>query len=131
MSNLSLFKPVLQRGPCDCSIAVLASLTQQSYEDVLVQAVLLRPTVLKEGLFSTQIIEIAKGFGVTLKRRTRRIDLEEMSGILELRRPDGTEHVALLTNGLLFDGADDGNVWDIETYLKTGKTKVIGLLEER
>ncbi len=131
MSDLPIFKPVLQRGKCDCTIAVLASLTSRTYEEVLVQAVLLNPEILKQGLHSTQVMEIAKIFGVTLKRRTKRIDVEEMSGILELRRPDGTEHVVLLTNGLLFDPVESGNVWDADIYFKTGKTKIIGLLEEK
>lgn len=137
MTPSPLFKPILQRGKYDCGVAVLAAFLNHTYEEVLVEACRVSPSVLKTGLYSTQMIEVAAALGHTLKRRRRNIDLDESAGILELRKRtldkngQPLEHVVLLTNGLVFDPQEEGNVWDADIYVKVEKAKVLGLLEER
>ena len=128
MSDKPLFHIVLQRRDWDCGVAALASLIGQPYEEVLREAA--KWFAVERGLFSTEMIHIAKQFETTLKRRVKRIDLEEQCGVLTLRFPSNNEHAVLLTNGMIFDPQENGTVWDAETYIEFYKAKVLDLLEE-
>jgi hypothetical protein len=77
------------------------------------------------------LVRIAAEFGVELKRRTQRIDLDEHTGIVGLSFPKGAEHWVFVANGLLFDPDENGNVWDSYTYVRSYKGKISELLEER
>lgn len=83
------------------------------------------------GLYAEQQIRIAAEFDTKLKRRVRKIDLEEHEGILGIMNPEEEGHSVVLASGLIFDPDGLGVVWDAETYVKVYKqVKVIDLLEE-
>lgn len=126
-----VFHFVLQRTKWDCGVACLASFLCQPYEEVLRVAVQEVKDV-REGLLAKEHIAIARAFDVRLKRRTRRIDLEEHEGILGLQNVDESgAHSVVLASGLIFDPEEKGMVWDAETYIKHfKKVKVYDLLEE-
>jgi hypothetical protein len=113
-------------------VACLASFLCQPYEEVLrVAAQQVRD--IREGLFAKDHIEIAKAFDVKLKRRLRRIDLEEHEGILGLQNvgDESNGHSVVLASGLIFDPEERGVVWDAETFTKHfKKVRVYDLLEE-
>lgn len=128
MSDKPLFHVVLQRRDWDCAIASLASFMGQPYEEVLREAA--KRFSVEQGLFAKEMVHVADVFNVKLKRRVRKIDLEEHCGVLSVKFPNGMVHAMLLTNGLIFDPQANGTVWDAETYIQVNKAKLIDLLEE-
>jgi hypothetical protein len=125
-----VFHIVLQKTDWDCGIAALASLIGQQYAEVLRVAASKYPV--ERGLFSQEIINVAEAFDVELKRRMRKIDLEDHTGILGVKFPHhvNTTHAVLLANGMVFDPDEDGTIWDAETYIAVKKATVLDLLEE-
>lgn len=119
-----------QRGKRDCGVATLATLLGRTYEEVLIVAAMLSPNVLKKGLYATDLHRIADSLGSTLKRRVGSMDLEEKTGILEVKFKSKREHFVFLVNGLVFDLEDPLQAWDVSTYLKHHKAVVQGLNEE-
>jgi hypothetical protein len=131
MSHKPLFQVVLQRTDWDCGVAALASLIGQPYEEVLRESA--KWYAVERGLFSSEMVQIAKQFDITLKRRVKRIDLEEHCGVLSLRFPchGATEsHAVLLMSGLIFDPQEKGTVWEADTYITFYEAKMIDLLQE-
>jgi hypothetical protein len=124
----ALFIPVAQRHDGDCGIAALAMFLNTSYEAVLVVASRIVPTVLKRGLFGTEMQIIAQEFGRFTVVKTK-FDLEDDSGVMFLRYPDETEHAVFLINGLVFEPTG-GRVWEAETYLKSFRIKTTSLMME-
>lgn len=124
----ALFLPCMQRHDGDCGIAALAMFLNTSYEAVLVVASRIMPTVLKRGLFGTQMQIIAEEFGRSVRIKSK-VDLEGDSGVLFIRYPDDTEHAVYLINGLVFDPTG-GRVWDAETYVNSFRVKTTSLLTE-
>lgn len=127
-----VFHFVLQRTKWDCGIACLASFLCQPYEEVF-RIAAQQVKDIREGMFAKDHIEIARAFDVTLKRRLRRIDLEEHEGILGLVNIDDESkgHSVVLASGLIFDPEEKGMVWDAETFIKHFKrVRVYDLLEE-
>ncbi len=119
-----------QRGKRDCGVATLATLIGRSYEETLLAAVSVSPNVWKKGLYSSDLIRIAAMFQTEIIRRTT-VDVEEHSGILELKFPSKREHFVLLLNGLIFDPQEPaGQVWDADTYCKKFRAEICGLLQE-
>lgn len=125
-----VFHFVLQRTKWDCGIACLASFLCQPYEEVL--RVAARMSKIEDGLFSEEMIRIAREFDTKLRRRTRKIDLEEHEGILGLQNLDKSGgHSVVLASGLIFDPEERGMVWDAETFVNHFKKVRVGdLLEE-
>ena len=123
-----LFIPCVQRHDGDCGVAALAMFLNTTYEAVLVVASRVIPTVLTRGMFLTEIVLVAREFGRETYVKSK-VDLEEDTGILNVRYPDNTEHVLFLTNGLVFEPTG-GAVWDAETYVKAFRIKNTSLITE-
>lgn len=122
-----------QRGKHDCGVACLATLLGRSYEEVLVAAAKVSPNVLKKGLYANDLAKIAASLGSELKRNVGQIDLDEKTGILEIKiknRKHHREHFAFLVNGLVFDPEEQGQIWDAYIYVRHFKAEVQGLTEE-
>ena len=119
-----------QRGRKDCGVATLATLLGRTYEEVLVVAGRIAPTVLRKGLYSSDLVRIAAEFDVLLTRRVQKIDLEDHTGILGLEYSRKRFHAVFLTHGLIFDPQEDYIAWDAETFVKREKARIYDLLEE-
>lgn len=119
-----------QRGKRDCGVATLATLIGRTYEEVLMVAGDISPNVLKKGLFASDLAKIANEFQSTIVRKVGHIDLDEDTGILELKFPNRREHYVFLMNGLIFDPQEPGQVWDAYTYVRKSRAKVQGLSKE-
>lgn len=131
MANKPLFTVVLQRTDWDCGVAALASLLGQPYEEVLRETA--KWFAVEQGLFSSEMIAVAKQFDTKLKRRVKGIDLEEHYGVLSMRFPahgPQESHAVLLMSGLIFDPQEKGTVWEADTYVAYYKAKLIDLLQE-
>lgn len=105
----------------DCGICTVATLCDKRYEDVVAEAVQIVGENWKNGLYISQIIELARRFGVTLKRK-RKYDIEEATGILNCEilhkgtggRPRWENHVVVLMDGRVYDS--DLRVWAIDAF---------------
>ncbi len=118
----------LQRTEMDCGIATLAMLTGESYEEVLVIAAQIAPTLLQSGMTWVQMKKVARklGFGAKVKRK-RAIDLENDTGILCVNSPKWkADHVVVLREGLIID--TDGSLWEPTVFLSAHSAKVMSLL---
>ena len=106
----------------DCAIATLAMLAGVLYEDALIAAAKVNPSVLAQGMTWSQIRAAAKRLG--LKTRTVHQFDDEATGILHVEpvalganRGDLTEHVVFLWEGRVVEG--NGELWlDVPTYLR-------------
>jgi ABC-type bacteriocin/lantibiotic exporter with double-glycine peptidase domain len=121
-----------QRAEGDCGIACLAMFIGRSYEDVLAAASASEFDVQihRRGIYLTQIIRIAKRFGVTL-RRQKTFQPDEVAGLLSVtlrstafERPD---HIVILHEGLILEMAYQ-QVWDYEDFIREHKAKIGTLL---
>src|SRR5574342_575673 len=106
----------------DCGICAIATLTNNTYEDVVAIAVAAGMNW-KHGLYTKEIMALALEFGVKLKKR-RTFDMEHDVGILEVDIPDVTDakngpHVVLLNAGIIIDW--DATVWSPDAYLTNYK----------
>jgi ABC-type bacteriocin/lantibiotic exporter with double-glycine peptidase domain len=63
-----LIQVVAQKHPADCGIAALSMLLGVHYDAVLIAVGRVQPKVLTRGLFLTEIIQIAKELGRTIKK---------------------------------------------------------------
>ena len=95
---------------------------------MLVVASRISPKLLKRGMFTTEIMLVAGEFGRKTDLKFK-FDLEDDTGIVNIRYPDDTEHVVFLTNGLIFEPTG-GAVWDAEQYVKAFKIKTMSLITE-
>lgn len=104
----------------DCGICAVATLTNNTYEDVVAVAVAAGMNW-KHGLYTKEIIALAAEFDVKLRRRRKgRYDMEHDVGILEVDIKDLTDaknqpHVVLLNAGIIVDW--DATVWSPDAYL--------------
>jgi ABC-type bacteriocin/lantibiotic exporter with double-glycine peptidase domain len=113
---------VLQRASGDCGIAALASLIEQSYEDVYVAtAAVDKKARGRNGIHLGALCDIAKRLGVQLAPK-RRYSLEEDEGLLVVtwapgsRHEVGCAHLVALGHGVIVDPAD-GVVLPADEYL--------------
>jgi len=118
----------------DCGICAIGTICDKSYEDVVAVAMQLVGSAWKHGLYLNQIIQIAKSFGVNLKRR-RKYDLDSDTGIIYCditerfpnSKPVITPHVAVLMDGRIYDS--DHRVWSWDAFQKHYEAKFASLLE--
>ncbi len=124
-----LFTVYPQKHGADCGIAALAMALNISYEDVLVVAARIIPTVLTVGLTSVEMAVIAgqlhKSFSIK-----EPVDVMKDTGILSVKYANGEEHAVFLTRGLVFEPTSGGDVWDVKHYLKHNKCKAMDILIE-
>lgn len=123
-----ILKIELQRTEMDCGIATIAMLTGESYEEVLVVAAQVAPTLLQSGMTWVQMKKVARllGFRSSVKRK-RAIDIEGDTGILCVNSPTWkADHVVVLREGLIID--TDGSLWEPTVFLSAHKAKIQSLL---
>lgn len=123
-------EPCVQKTEADCALAAIAMLSGLPYRLVSEAALRLAPTVHRKGLWTTQIIAIAKAVKFPLiRRRLKSIELDEATGLVTMCRKAGPEqHCAVLFEGVLVNPGD-GFVWSLDTYLAHRGWKVNGFLE--
>src|SRR5215207_9407226 len=104
-------KLVLQRANGDCGVAALATLIEQSYEDVYYAAACVdRKTRGKNGIALTVLVAIGKVLGVSLQVK-RHFAVEEDDGLLVVNwaTPHGhpfAAHLVAIGSGVIVDPAD-------------------------
>ncbi len=99
----------------DCSISALGMLTGTLYEDVLIAAASVNPTVLQTGMTWPQMRKVASLLGV-VTRLARKYDITEDTGVLNVVRGKD-DHVVFLWEGRIIDG--NGEMWIApDGYLK-------------
>jgi predicted double-glycine peptidase len=106
---------VAQRHKADCGAATLAMVLGISYEDALIALGGQVPQVLRRGVWFPELQRAAESLGVTLTLR-KRWTADEHEGIAQVKFKDGTAHVVVIREGLVFD--TDLSVWDPADYLK-------------
>lgn len=115
---------VLQRTPGDCGIAALATLIEQTYEDVYVATARVdRKTRGRSGIHLGALVAVAHRLGVRLRLKRKRIlNLEEDEGLLVVtwapgsRHEVGIAHLVAVGHGVVVDPAD-GVVLPADEYL--------------
>ena len=120
---------VKQQTKDDCGVCSLAMFFGITYEDALAASVMATKDskLHRRGLYATQLVRIAKQFGVDLVVR-RKCDLESTHGLLIVEfPPDKTgnmdRHVVLVKHGTIYD-PNDGTIWDAEAYVDTWSVKI-------
>ena len=123
--NLPLVSMIPQRHIGDCGVAALAMLLGVTYEDALLALGSEVPSVLRRGVWFTELQRAAARLGVTLVQK-RTYDLELAEGILQIIYKPKVEHVVVLREGLFFD--TDFTVWKPDEFLKAKRAKAGALL---
>lgn len=134
-------KYVRSRAAGDCGISSLATLLEQSYEDVYVAAKDVEPDRRgKSGLMTRHIIEVAARLGVTFEvRRPGRFTLDDdEEGLLFVRWRARSKHAATgfrwhvvaYKNGVVVDTAD-GAILAADEYCARERGTARYLLVER
>lgn len=127
MAAPAVVEVVVQKTSSDCALASLAMLLGKPYRQISDAALVVCPRPHKSGLWTTEIIKVAKKLGATLKREDPKTFDEEGTGLLIVRKRNGTSHVVLLFQGIVIDPSS-GLVYDKDTYLKSSHYSVRGVL---
>lgn len=118
MTHPVCLEPIVQKTDADCGIAALAMLLNKPYRQVSAAAIKLAPRPHKAGLWTSEIIAIAKALGVTLKRTKWDEDsADDATGILVVAHKKHA-HVVCLFLGIVVNPSN-GLLYERETYLKT------------
>lgn len=130
-------KLVLQRAYGDCSIAAIATLSEQTYEDVFVEAAKVEPNFRgRSGLFLPHIKAICQRLGLSVTKKRGAVDWDADEGLLVVtwlkgtRHEAGADHLVALSYGVIADSAD-GVVLPAEEYFVREKAKPGAFLEWR
>lgn len=111
---------VLQRANGDCGICALATLLEQSYEDVYIAAARVeRVSRGRNGIVLSRLIAVGKLLGVTFKQKRHYADDDEGLLTVTWRKPHGhpfDAHLVALAYGVIADPAD-GIVLPVDEYL--------------
>lgn len=131
-------KLVLQRAVGDCGIAALATLIEQSYEDVYLHAASIEPTYRgKCGVHLPALVKMAKAFKVTLVPKDTYGEDDE--GLLVVKWLRGSrhykgqlfrQHLVVLGHGVIVD-TSDGLILPPDEYLSRERGKPGSFLELR
>ena len=129
-------KLALQRGTGDCAIAAIATLLEQPYEDVFLEAAKVEKKYRgRNGVFLPDIVRIAKALGVALERK-KQPNLDDDEGLLvvtwrkDSRHDAGTNHLVAVGHGVIVDPFD-GVVLPPDDYLEREKADAGAFLEMR
>jgi len=129
-------KLVLQRAFGDCAIAAIATLIEESYEDVFVAAAAVdKKRRGKSGMHLPAIIRIGKKLGVILHQK-RDINWDDDEGLLVVEwakgsmHEVGSQHLVALSHGVVADPAD-GVILPPDDYLLREKATAGAFLELR
>lgn len=126
---------VPQRAAADCGVAALATLLEQTYEDVYLAVSGVEATFRgKCGLNLAHLIQAADAFKVTLKRKPRPdLDTDEGLLVVNWRSPKAKQaiyqaHMVVLAYGVIAD-PQTGMVLPAEDYLTREQGRAGSLLE--
>lgn len=129
-------KIAYQRAIGDCGIASLATLIEQSYEDVfLATATVETKRQGRNGIFLRQIQKVAERLGIRLVKK-RQPNLEDDEGLLVVqwmkgsRHEIGTQHLVAVGHGVIVDPSD-GLVLPPDEYLAREHGHQVAFLELR
>ena len=129
-------KVTLQRANGDCAIGAIATLSEQPYEDVFLEAAKVEPNFRgRSGLFLPHIEAICKRLGLQMKKK-RLPNWEDDEGLLVVtwrkgsRHIVGQDHLVALSYGVIADSID-GTVLPAEDYFVREKAKPGAFLEWR
>ena len=113
----------------DCALWCLATFLSRPYEEIVAAAARIDRDAGFDGLYLGQMIRIAAGFNVTLKRRET-INVDEDTGILGVVLPHYTHgHVVILKRGQVIDMRGRGvSIWDADVWLASKRAKADGIL---
>lgn len=124
---------LFQRYPHgDCGVRTAAMFANVTYEEALIAAAKVKPTVLKAGLTWPQMRATLRRLGLKTRLRVVPPDLSEVTGILYVVRvalgvADKGEHLVFLWDGRVLEG--NGECWgDVELYLRHYGYEAKGLL---
>lgn len=123
-----ILKVQCQRTTSDCGIAVLAMLLGREYEEVLMAAAGVVPTVLTSGVTWRHLRSIARklGFKTTIKK-ARNVSATDDIGALCVQSPNWKlSHLVVLKEGLIVD--TDGCIYDADVYLSVNKARASSLM---
>lgn len=130
-------KLVLQRAAGDCGIAAIATLIEQTYEDVYVAtAKIERKARGRSGIHLADLIRIGKALGITLVRKREPVALDDDEGLLVVQWRKGSPHqiklphLVVLAAGVIVDPAD-GVILPADEYLARELARADSFLELR
>lgn len=118
-------EPTIQKGSTDCGLAALAMAIGVPYREVSDESRKLNLKAHKVGLYTVDMLKLAKRLGHPM-RKVRGVC---ETGVLIVGRGKKQAHAVTMFCGVLVNPAD-GLLWELESYLATGKWKVLGSLEE-
>ena len=127
MASPAAVEVIVQKTEADCAIAGLAMLLGKPYKDVSVAALKLCSRPHRAGLWTPEIVKVAKHLGATLKVTSPTTIEDDSTGLLIVRKKNGVSHIVLLFVGVVVDPAS-GLLYDLSTYLKTTRYHVRGFL---
>lgn len=130
-------KLVLQRAIGDCAIAAIATLIEQSYEDVFVEAAKVdKKWRGRSGVHLAAIGRIGKQLGILLRVKRGPVLWDDDEGLLVVTWTKGSchevgiGHLVALAHGVIADPAD-GTVLPPDEYLAREKATPGSFLELR
>lgn len=100
---------VLQRAIGDCGIAALATVLEQSYEDVYIAAAKVDNARGRNGIRLPTLIRIGKKLGASFLQKRQHEDDDEGLLVVTWREPHGHpfgSHLVALGEGVIADPAD-------------------------
>ena len=111
---------IMQKDGADCCVAALASLSGKPYRQVSDAAVKVVKRVHKRGLWTSELLRIARTIGYPLQniRLRGQPPPEDGTGLLTISRPEGS-HCVLLYEGIVVNPSD-GLLWSVDAYLALG-----------
>lgn len=134
-SGVRAVKLVLQRSDGDCAIAAIATLSEQPYEDVFLEAAKVEPRFRgRSGLFLPHIKAICKRLGMTVQKKDRIGNWEDDDGLLVVTWQKGSRHIAgrdhlvAVSYGIIADSID-GTILPAEEFFARERAKPGAFLE--
>jgi hypothetical protein len=121
---IAALEPIFQKTGADCALAAMAMALGLSYRQVSDAALELGFSAHRRGLYTTQMMNLAKHLNRPLKKTAGVCE----TGILLLGRQKNAHAVAMF-QGVLINPAD-GLLWDLDTFVKAGRWRVLHSLEE-
>jgi hypothetical protein len=127
-------KLVMQRTSGDCGLSAIATLLEQSYEDVYVAAAAVdRDARGRNGIRLRVLQDIGKKLGVSFLLKRAFADEDEGVLVVNWVKPHGHPfdgHLVALSYGVVADSAD-GLILPVEEYLSRSKATAGSFLELR
>ena len=116
------YNVVAKRGEADCAIAAMATIFRLSFEEVLVAAVKISPTVWRTGLSCNEMLKVAKRLKVKATWATQ-FDPSAAVGVLCISYNDvPREHCVVLVDGWVLDPeCDPVQLWRYADYCAVQK----------